>query len=409
LTAILRRILAYARKVLRWEEPLDAITDSRPRPEIATSTVMRSAAVMFLSRQGSLNALEQSTGSRFWHTWLGCKVPSADTMGRVAELVDPDGIRRLGHEVYSRLKRNKALKPFANGVVLAILDGHESHATYQRCCTGCLERTVHTANGDRIQYYHRHVTLELVGPEMSLPLDAEPIAPGEGEIAAGLRLLERVVATYPRAFDIVLGDALYADSKVFNTVVSKGKDMIAVLKDDRRDLHTDALSLFDEMPPVMLERGNRQCECWDIDGFTTWPQVTVPVRVVRSIERYTVRRQLTGTDEELKAHWMWVTTVSPKRVSTPALVHFGHLRWTVENEGFNELSTRWHADHVYRHAPEAMLVFVLLAMVCLTVFVAFYRLNLKPARRRGCSMLHISRLISSELYQSIAGTAGVPP
>jgi len=408
LTTILRRILAYARKVLRWEQHLDSVTDSRPRPEIDTPVIMRSAAVMFLSRLGSLNALEQSAASTFWHKWLGHGPPSADTMGRVADVVDADGIRRLGHAVYSRLKRNKALGAFANGVLLGVLDGHESHATQRRCCTGCLERTIHTANGDRIQYYHRHVTLQLVAPEMCLLLDAEPIRPGEGEIAAGLRLLERVIAAYPRAFDIVLGDALYADSKVFNYALSKGKDMIAVLKDERRGLHTDASSLFGEMSPVMLARGNRQCECWDIEGFTSWPQVTAPVRVVGSIERYVVRRQLTGENEHLKAHWLWVTTASSKRVSTRGIVQFGHLRWTIENEGFNELSTRWHGDHVYKHTSEAMLVLLLLMMVCLNVFLAFYRLNLKPARRGRCSMLHISRLIAAELYQSIAGPPRAP-
>ena len=105
---------------------------------------------------------------------------------------------------------------------------------------------------------------------------------------------------------------------------------------------------------------------------------------------------------------MWVTTLSPKRVSTGGIVRFGHLRWKIENEGFNELSTRWHADHVYKHDSQAMLVFCLLAMVCLNVFIAFYRLNLKPARRRACSMLHISRLIAGEPYQSIAGPPRAP-
>jgi len=408
LTTILRRILAYARKVLRWEEHLDAITDSRPRPEIATPVVMRSAAMMFLSRQGSLNAFEQSGGSTFWHKWLGCGTPSADTVGRVADVIDADGLRELGHAVYTRLKRNKALRPFPNGVLLGVLDGHESHATYRRHCTGCLERTIHTANGDRIQYYHRHVTLELVAPGMCLALDAEPIEPGEGEVAAGLRLLERVIAAYPRAFNFVLGDALYAEAKVFNYVLSKGKDMMAVLKDERRDLYTDARALFDEMPPVMLGRGNRQCECWDIEGFTSWPQVTESVRVVRSVERYTTHRQLTDEDEQLEAHWMWVTTASPRRASTRWMVHFGHRRWAIENEGFKELKTRWHADHVYKHTSEAMLAFLLLVMVCLNVFMAFYRLNLKPAWRRGCSMLHISHLISAELYQGIAGPPRAP-
>jgi len=49
-----------------------------------------------------------------------------------------------------------------------------------------------------------------------LVLDAEPQRPGEGEVAAALRLLERVLTRYPRAFDVVLADGRYADPRVFN-------------------------------------------------------------------------------------------------------------------------------------------------------------------------------------------------
>ena len=56
-----------------------------------------------------------------------------------------------------------------------------------------------------------------------------------------------------------------------------------------------------------------------------------------------------------------------------------------------------------------MLVFWLLAMVCLNVFLVFYRRNLKPALRQAVSMLHISRQIAANLYVSIpAGPAWAP-
>jgi predicted nucleic acid-binding protein len=28
---------------------------------------------------------------------------------------------------------------------------------------------------------------------------------------------------------------------------------------------------------------------------------------------------------------------------------FGHNRWRFENQGFNELVTRWHSPHVFHH------------------------------------------------------------
>jgi len=111
---------------------------------------------MFLCRLGSLNALAQTCSSRFWNRYLGGALPSADTIGRVAALVDSADLRELQHHLYSRFKRMKALEPPAHGLMVAVLDGHESHATFRRHCPGCLQRTIHTTEGDRIQYYHRY-------------------------------------------------------------------------------------------------------------------------------------------------------------------------------------------------------------------------------------------------------------
>jgi hypothetical protein len=392
--------------VLRWEDPLDAIGDTRRRPQIPTWVVLRAAVAMFLARLGSLNALEQTGSSRSWPRWLHGPLPSADTVGRVCAQVEPSDVRALQRHVYTQLKRNKALPPPAHGLMAAAIDAHESHATYRRCCDGCLTRTIHTTQEDWTQYYHRHVALQLIGRDLRVMLDIEPQRAGEDEVAAALRLLDRVLDAYPRAFDVVLGDALYADPRMFNYVLERGKHIIAVLKDDRRDLVQDAEALFEQTPPVRSQDDRVTRESWDLEGFTSWPQVNQPVRVVRTIERRSVRRQLDKEIEELTSEWTWVTTLPKIQGGTNTVIALGHSRWDIENQGFNELATRWHADHVYKHHPTAMLVFCLLAMICLTVFVAFYTRNLKPEVRRDASMLYISRLISTELHQT---TLGGPP
>jgi hypothetical protein len=395
---------------LGWEVPLDAVKDRRRQAQISTRVIVRSVAVMFLSRLGSLNALEQSRPSRFWQKWLNHTLPSADTVGRVCALVEPGDLRSLHHHLYSRLKRMKVLEPPAHGLIAAVLDGHESHATFRRHCPGCLERVIHTKQGDRIQYYHRHVALQLVGRDIYLTLDVEPQQPGEDEVAAAIRLLERVLAAYPRAFDCIVADALYADSRVFNWALDHGKDAIAVLKDDRRDLLKDAQGLFDRTSPVAMKNEYGECRYWDAKGFTSWSTVRSPVRVVRSLEQRTVRRQLDQQVEELHAEWMWVTTLSQQRASTVAVARLGHSRWTIENQGFNQLVNQWHADHVYKHEPQAILVFWLLVTACLNLFLAFYSRNLKPALRRAASMLHIAKQIACELYREMpAGISRAPP
>ena len=356
---------------------------------------------MILTRLGSLNALEQTQSSRFWNQWLGGPIPSADTVGRVFALTDCDTLRAGIHEVYTHLKRNKALAPLWHGLLPLVLDGHESNASYRRCCPGCLQRTIHTAGGDRIQYYHRNVTAQLITEDMPFLVDAEPQRAGEDELAAAMRLVNRVVRNYPRAFDVVAGDALYAQAPFFELVLELGKDVLAVLKDERRNLLQDAQGLFEYMEPTQSRDGTRPRCTWDAEGFRSWPSLDHSVRVVRSLETTTVRRQLDKQEETLVSDWMWVTTLPSSRASTNAVVDLGHRRWAIENQGFNESVNQWHSDHVYRHDPTAILAFWLLAMLVINVFRAFYLRNLKPQRRRDSSMLHIARRLAAELYQGL--------
>ena len=361
---------------------------------------------MFLARLGSLNALEQTRESKFWSKWIAGDSPSADSMGRICALVNHDDLRAANHHIYSRLKRNKALVAPWHGLTALVLDGHESHSTYRRRCDGCLQRdvTVKNKSGDtetRKQFYHRHVTAQLLTKNFPLMLDAEPIRSGEDELAAAMRLLERVLASYPRAFEVVIADALYTDPRFFKFVRERGKHVLAVLKNENRDLIRDVRSLCEVTAPVEIISGKRNCQCWDMAGLESWPQVGMPVRVVRSEERWSVQRQLDGELEEQVSEWLWVTSLPESLAGTAAIRDIGHSRWTIENEGFNELVTRWHGDHVYKHDDSAMLSFWLVCLIACNVFQAFFLLNLKPQAREKYSMLHLARLISSCLYAEI--------
>jgi hypothetical protein len=129
---------------------------------------------MIVTRLGSLNAVEQTHSSSFWRRFLKGPLPSADTLGRVAALMEPEPIRKALLDLYACLKRNKALPPPWHGLMALVLDGHESHATENRHCPGCLERTITTLHGEYTQYYHRHVTALLLGGNFPILLDAEP-------------------------------------------------------------------------------------------------------------------------------------------------------------------------------------------------------------------------------------------
>jgi hypothetical protein len=381
------------------------LADARQEPRIPTARVAKSLFVMTLARLGSLNALEQTSQSRAWRGILDGEPPSADTLGRVAAGMRPDEVRGQLHALYGRLKHNKALRPPWHGLIALILDGHESTASYLRSCTGCLTRTIHTAGGDHKQHYHKYVAASLVGEGFHVFIDLEELVPGENEVAASLRLLARVRAAYPRAYDVVLADALYAQAPFFQAVIASGKDVLVVLKQEDRDLYKDALALCETRAPVVYERGKSTVRAWDIEHLTSWPTLGRPVRVVRTTETTQVRRQATGEIEELHAEWMWVTTLGKTRASTKAVVDLGHRRWDIENRGFNEGANGWHLDHVYRHEPTAMQVLALITMLAMNVLHAFHRLNLKPALRRSFSLQHVARLVASEVYSAMPHAA----
>ena len=404
---ILRRLIAYAEKIFQFSGAVVAgVVDRRRQPRIPTAHVVRSVVVLFWARIGSLNALELTAHSSFFRRWLGQSVCSADSVGRVTALTEAESLRRGIHHIYDRLKRNKAL-PDQGGLAVAVLDGHESHASYRRHCSGCLERIIRTGPTERTQYYHRQVTLMLLPATrpgcapIRFLLDHEPQRAGEDEVATALRLLERALGAYPRGFDLVLADALYSTAPLFNFLLARGKHVLTVLKDDRRNLYRDTVALFAACPPKEGSFRSRKCLWWDFSDLLSWPQVNVPVRVVRSQENRTVRRQLDGKDELLTSDWIWVTTLPAQSVPTGRIVAFGHQRWDIENHGFNDLVNGWHADHIYRHDPNAIECFLLLAFLACNIFQAFFALNLKPQIRNGRTRAFWSSLMAAEILDGV--------
>jgi len=64
--------------------------------------------------------------------------------------LENEGLRQGLQQMHGRLKRNKALRGVGEWNI-AVLDGHEHHASYRRHCRGCLKRTLRTEQDRRRQ------------------------------------------------------------------------------------------------------------------------------------------------------------------------------------------------------------------------------------------------------------------
>ena len=391
-------MLLYSDKVFKLRVLIKSIGDNRQCHQIAMEYIFAAALVMAVGQLGSLNALEQIKCPSYWRRWVDGKIASADTIGRGFAKAECDSIRSVIRCVYSQLKRNKALKPLYVGMIALIMDGHESHNSQKRCCGGCLQRRLDTKHGEKIEYYQRHVLASLAFKGICLPLDMEPQKRGEDEVKCAMRLLERILNNYPRAFDLIVADGLYARAPFFKLAIKRGKDVIAVLKDDRRDLLKDARGLFKQEQSEVYQEGQVKKECWDIENFTSWDQLDVPVRVVRSIETKKIKRQKTKLIEDEVREWVWVSTIHKSKLGTEIFIKVAHDRWKIENNGFHELVNQWHANHVYRHDPVAIEAFGLLTMLSYILFHAFIGRNLKAVFRDRHTKKHLAQRITAELY-----------
>jgi hypothetical protein len=122
---MMSRFCRYVEKVFDFGLRIAQLKDPRRRPRIPLGAIWGSVFFLFVLRQRSLNAMEGHLRQPCrMEKLIGQKKPSADRLGQVMSLIDPDQLRALLSGINHQLGRNKRLK---NGWPLRIgaLDGHE--------------------------------------------------------------------------------------------------------------------------------------------------------------------------------------------------------------------------------------------------------------------------------------------
>jgi hypothetical protein len=264
------------------------------------------------------------------------------------------------------------------------LDGHELWSSHARCCPDCLSREVKTATGVATQFYHRVVTACWVDINLPVAIDIEPIRPGEGEVVAARRLLQRLLANYGRLIDVFAADALYLEAPFCRDVLAAGKHFVVVMKQEARDLFQDADRLRKLTEPTLAAEEHATSRTWDLPDLTTFTTLGAPVRVVWVEEQRRKVRIVAGqpqTEIQLST-WVWVTSLPQSAISAPTIARWGHHRWDIENRAFNELSTLWSMDHCFVHNTNATLALLLTMALALATTALFFERNIKAAARR---------------------------
>jgi hypothetical protein len=382
----LERFVAYAGKHFKLQLLAGCFATERFEPGIPDRAVGLSLLLGEVAHIPSLYQLEEETQLPQWQRWMGYHdCISHDTFGYASQRMNPEQLRRAAVFINRKLKRGKSLEECKlHGLLVVSLDANEQFCSDHRCCEDCLSRevTCKDAQGYEVkktQYYHKQIYAQLSGPRLSVILDLEPMRPGEEECGAAVRLLRRIRKKYgPRFFDVVVVDAWYTNGPFLKTVAQElGWPVVAVLKQERREIYQETLALTSGKPTQVVERGEgsqrRQVEIWDVPSLRFSDTYTDPVRVVRVRERWTQRSQQgkEWQSVEKEQTWIWVVAGDLDGYDGAAIRDFGHLRWKIENNAFGQLTQHWHLTHVAHHQPVAVLALLWIKIIAFTLFHAF--------------------------------------
>jgi len=122
---MMARFCRYIEKVFDFGHQIHTLRDARKRPRIPTAALWGSVLFLFVMRRRSLHAMESELRRpKRMERLIGPIKPSADRMGDVLGLMEPDQLREMLSRINHQVGRNKALRndwPLRVGV----LDGHE--------------------------------------------------------------------------------------------------------------------------------------------------------------------------------------------------------------------------------------------------------------------------------------------
>ena len=209
----------------------------------------------------------------------------------------------------------------------------------------------------------------------------------EGTIG-GKRLIERLKKRHGHFADVIVADALYLNAPFINTLKENGLEGVIRLKDERRMIFQDAERLFkqDEGKKASFWKGKKKIEVWDLSGFKM-EGCPYKLRVVRYHEQW----EENGKETE---RFMWLVTTL-EAADYRVLWEMMHRRWDIEENGFHQLKTYYHAKHCYcRDAVETIFNLIIIGFNVRELYL--YRRSRNFAGS-GISRKSINRIFCDDL------------
>lgn len=193
------------------------------------------------------------------------------------------------------------------------------------------------------------------------------------ELPTSLEVMEELSKEEGKgAFDLLLGDGLYACEGFFKGCEQAGIKGVVKTSEETLNIVKDANGLFDQKTlaeGIEYVEGidvERMCQyrIWAVAGLQ-WSESCQYLKVAR-VEETPLKGKEAG-----KSSRFYVFSQAP-RLSAMSLRQLAHLRWFIENNGFKALNEQVHSKHCFSHHSSTALVISLLQMIAAMLASAYH-------------------------------------
>ena len=288
----LRQMRRYADKVFAKEERLGRMSDGRRDPTLPLSAVLATWQWGFIRRLPSTEQIGDLLRDRRWRARLGLKPEAGGSADRAAEVLESLAIEEWNEMMiqdFFLARRAGVLRGEGlYGKRCAVLDLNELFKSEKIHCPQCQvrEKTVLGEQGEKRlvkEYYHQAVALVWINGPIPFVLGWELLAPGEGELTAALRLLERLLPRLRKSVDLILGDALYCCRPFFQTVCGAGLEGLAI-SSGATEMDDDMELLPNTDPPRRFP--GIEVAVWEMESEAWRQDLKRKLRVLHCARRY---------------------------------------------------------------------------------------------------------------------------
>jgi len=357
---------------------LQNILDSLPEHRKGKNMIyqIRDAALgafsVFFMQSPSFLAHQENMQLNTGHNNAACLfgvgiLPSDNQIRNLLDPLEPEHLFAMFAEVSTLLEENGELQGFRDyrDNLLIILDGTQYHSSKEIHCDNCSHHT----HGDETTYFHGVITPVIAAPGNSRVISLEPefIVPQDGhekqdcERAAAKRWLEQHGSRYASLKATLLGDDLYCNQPLCESVLEKKFNFIFVCKPDSHPELYQTVEFLNANGQVE-QFSERSWKGKYADIYTYRYVNQVPLRAGAGALQVnwcelTIQRETTGKITYRNA---WATQHEITLTNVKAIVRAGRTRWKVENENNNVLKTKgYHFEHNFGHGSQHLAAFLL--------------------------------------------------